>query len=135
MSEIGINIIKSYQTIMQWNRVFHKHEVFPHHNYYVEMGKTDEPLFLQTFPQVKIELSKWATQNIDKISCESIGNQLRQKILPDIYSSYLQESVDNQPLMNYFLKSFNLKSISESTIWRWIKIIGFKYCDRKKIFL
>ena len=41
MSEIGINVIKSYQTIMQWNRVFRKHEVFPHPNYYVEMGKTD----------------------------------------------------------------------------------------------
>ena len=56
MSEIGINVIKSYQTTMQWNRLFRKHEVFPHPKYYVEMGKTDKPLFLETFPQVKIEL-------------------------------------------------------------------------------
>ena len=103
MSEIGINVIKSYQTIMQWNRVFRKHEVFPHPNYYVEMGKTDEPLFLETFPQVKIELCEWASKNIDKLSCESIGNELRQKIIPKTYNSYLQECVDNQPSMNDFL--------------------------------
>ena len=96
MSEIGINIIKNYQTIMQWNRVFRKHEFFPHPNYYVEMGKNEEPLFLETFPQVKIELCKWATANLDKLSCKSIGNELRQKIIPKIYNSYLEESVDNQ---------------------------------------
>ena len=59
------------------------------------MEKTDKPLFLETFPQVKIELCKWAAKNIDKLCCESIGNELRQKILPDIYHSDLQEWVNN----------------------------------------
>ena len=34
-----------------------------------------------------------------------------------------------------FKKTFNLKSISESTIWKWMKINGFNYCERKKILL
>ena len=98
---------------MQWNRIFCKHKVFPHPNHYVEMGKNDEPLFLETFPQVKMELCKWATENIDKLSCESIGNELRQKIIPKIFNSYLEESVDNQQLsMNDFLKSLNHKRMS-----------------------
>ena len=121
---------------MQWNCVYRKNEVFPHPNYYVEMGKTDEPLFLETFPQVKIVLYEWATTNIDKSSCESIGNELHQKIIPETYNFYLKECHNNQQLsMDGFLKSFHLKSVPESTIWRWMNIIGFKYCDcTKKYF-
>ncbi len=81
------------------------------------MGGNEEPLFLETFTQVKIELCKWATENIDKLNFEPIGNELHQKNISKIYNSYLEECVDNQQLsMNDFLKSFNLKSISESTI-------------------
>lgn len=56
MSEIGMDVIRNEQTIMQWNRVSPKHEVFPHPNYYVEMAKTNEHLSLKSSPQVKIEL-------------------------------------------------------------------------------
>ena len=81
------------------------------------MGENEEPLFLETFTQVKIELCKWATENIDKLNFEPIGNELHQNNISKIYNSYLEECVDNQQLsMNDFLKSFNLKSISESTI-------------------
>ena len=85
MNEIGVKIIKNPRTLMQWNRVFRNQEVFPHPNYYVEMGKTDEPIFLQTFPQIKIELCNWTTSNLDKLNCETIGNELRQKSIPEIY--------------------------------------------------
>ena len=98
------------------------------------MGKTDKPIFLQTFPQVKFELSNWATKNLNNLNCETVGNKLRQKIIPKFYKSYLVDANEDLSL-NDFLKSFNLKSISESTIWRWMRIIGFTYCDRKKIFL
>ncbi len=69
----------------------------------------EEHLFLETFPQVKIKLCKWATENIDKLSCDSIGNESRQKIITKIYNSYLEESVDNQQLlMNDFLKRHSI---------------------------
>ena len=60
-NEIDVKIVKNSRTLMQWHRVFQNQEVFPHPNYYVEMGKTDKPIFLQTFPQVKIELCNWGT--------------------------------------------------------------------------
>ena len=88
MNEIGIKLVKNARTLMQWNRVFRHQEVFPHPNYYVEMGKTDKPIFLQTFPQVKFELSNWATKNLNNLNCETVGNELRQKIIPEIYKSY-----------------------------------------------
>ena len=108
MDEIGVKTIKDYQTIMKWNRVFRTNEIFPHPNYYVEMGKSDQPVFLETFPEVKLELSRWAKLNLSNLSCESIGVQLKQKIIPHTYATYLEDcGLDNQDLSyEDFLKCF-----------------------------
>ena len=37
---------------------------------------SDVPLFLETFPEVKIQLSKWARANTAGISCDSVSNYL-----------------------------------------------------------
>lgn len=58
-------------------------------NVYIEMGKSDLPLFLETFPEVKIEFSKWANANIARItgSCDSVAVHLGEKIVPKIYKT------------------------------------------------
>ena len=33
LSEMGIKIIRNFKSIMQWNRIFRTHEMFPHPNY------------------------------------------------------------------------------------------------------
>ena len=123
MGEIGIKVIKNYKTLMIWNRVFCTNEKFPHLNYYIEMGKTDEPLFLESFPEAKIELNEWAILNIKDLNCEIIGVELKHKILPEIYTTYLQECKLNNQQLSYhdFLRLYHLKSISDSTIWRWMR--------------
>ncbi len=73
MSEIGIHVMTNYRTIMIWNRVFRTNEMFPHPHYYVEMGKTEQPVFLESFPEVQMELSKFV-----KLLTESeSGNKVR----------------------------------------------------------
>ena len=130
LSELGIRVIKNYKTIMEWNRIFRTNEMFPHPNYYVEMGKSDQPVFLESFPEVKLELNEWVKMNLANLNCENIGIQLKQKILPNIYQTYLQEcGLDNHQLsFNDFLRMFHLKSISDSTIWRLMKYLGFNFC-------
>ena len=134
IGEIGIKFIINYKTGMTWNRVFRVNEMFPHPNYYIEMGETDEPLFLESFPEAKIKLNEWATLNIKDLNCETIGVKLKQKNLPEIYTTYLQEFKPNNQHLSYhnFLKLFHLKSISDSTIWRWMRYLGFQYCEQKK---
>jgi len=98
------------------------------------MGKSNQPVFLETFPEVKLELSRWAKLNMMDLNCESIGVQMKQKILPKTYQTYLEDcGLDNQHL-SYpdFLRCFHLKSISDSTIWRWMKYLGFSFCERRK---
>ena len=64
LSEIGIKVINDYKTIMQWNRVFCVNKMFPHPNHYIKMGKSDQPVFLESFLEVKLELNKWVKLNI-----------------------------------------------------------------------
>ena len=59
LSEMGIKIIRNFKSIIQWNRIFRTHEMFPHPNYYIEMRKLDQPVFLESFPEVKLELNEW----------------------------------------------------------------------------
>jgi len=134
LSEIGVHVITNHRTIMIWNRVFRTNEMFPHPNYYVEMGKTEEPAFLESFPEVKMELSKFAKLNMQNLNCENIGNHLRNNIIPQIYQTHLEECQLNNHQLSYadFLRIFHLKSISESTVWRWMKFLGFEFCERRK---
>ena len=62
MSEMGTNIIKKSKTIMEWNRLFRTKELFPYLNIYIEMGEVWRTFVLETFSEVKIQLSKWAKQ-------------------------------------------------------------------------
>ena len=134
MSQVGVSYIKNANTIMQWNRIFRRSEIFPHPNIYVEMGKSETPLFIETFPEVRVELSKFARNNINQLNCETVTLHLRENIVPKIYENMKKDChVNNQPTYLDFLAAFNLKSISSVTTWRWMKSIGFSYCERKKI--
>ena len=106
MGEMGIQIIKNYKTIMGWNRIFRTNEMFPHPNYYIEMGKSDQPVFLESFPEVKLKLNEWIKMNLEHLNCENIGIQIKKNILPDIYNAYLLDcGLDNHQLsFNNFLK-------------------------------
>ena len=98
------------------------------------MGKCDLPLFLETFPEVKIELSKWAKTNITGVSCDSVAVHLREKFVPKIYKTYLDDCrfSEEQILIQDFLQMYGLKYISHTTTWRWLRAGGFKYCDKLK---
>ena len=68
------------------------------------------------------------------LNYENIGVQLKQNIPPNTHETYPQEyTLDNHQLSyEDFLKLFHLKSIPNSTIWRWMKYLGFNFCYRQK---
>ena len=78
----GFKLINNPRILMNWNQTFRKHEKFPHPNYCIEMGKAYVPLLLETFPEAKMKLKKWINRNVGSISCESVANEMRTKIIP-----------------------------------------------------
>ena len=79
----GFNLINNPRILMNW-----KHEKFPHPNYRIEMGKDYAPLLLETFPETKMKLKKWISRNVGSISCESVANKMRTKIIPKSVDTY-----------------------------------------------
>ena len=109
-------------------------KMFPHPNYDTKMGKSDQPVFLKTFPEVKVDFNKWANLNITNLNFEIIGIKLKQNILPNTYKTYLQEVKLNNHQLTYsdFQKLFHLISISHSTIFKWMKYLGFNFCETRR---
>ena len=46
------------------------------------MGKAETTPFLKTFSEVKIELSKFAKNNINSLSCKAVMLEFRDHIIP-----------------------------------------------------
>ena len=118
---------------MQWNRIFRENEIFPHPNIYIDMGKTENPPFLETFAEIIFELRQFARNNENGLSYEAVTLHLQECIIPKIYENLKKDcEVNNQPAYQEFLQCFHVKSISSVTAWRWLKSIGFSCCERKK---
>ena len=75
------------------------------------MEKTGKLIFSQTFPQIKFDLSDWVTKNLNNLNCETVGNELRQKIIPEIYKSYLVDTNEDLSL-NDLVKSLTTSNPS-----------------------
>ena len=112
MNKNGVTLINNHQTLMKWNRMYHLDEVFPHPNINIQMGNTYHSEFLESFPEVKIMIKKWANANLEKLDCENVGIFIRTDVIPKIYNTYLSEENDSgdKPLsLEEFLKIFRLK--------------------------
>ena len=70
------------------------------------------------------------------MSCEYVGLEIRGKIIPIIYVPILDELniSSNELSMNEFLFEYGLKSVCNTTIWKWMKFLGYEYNERKKCY-
>ena len=67
----GINIITNERILMKWNRTYRISEIFPHPNTNIQHGYTNQSEFLESFPEVKIMMHKWANENLERLNCEN----------------------------------------------------------------
>ena len=80
MAMVGVRLVNNFQIVMKWNRVFRRNECFPHPNPYIECNKTYQPRLFEFFPQIKIEITRWANDHLDLLSCENVGLEIRGKL-------------------------------------------------------
>ena len=110
------------------NRLFRgKYYLFPHPNIHIEMGKLDLQLFLESFSEAKIELSKQGKVNVACYSCDSVPVHLTEKFISKIETTYL----DNCGYANNLISMYDLNHVLHTKAWHWIKCIGFQCCDRR----
>ena len=86
-----------------------------------------------------LNLWKFLKENLEGISVETVQDHILEKIPPNIASSLLDldkgKGKQVQGIsINTILKHYGMKTISHSTVYRWMRALGMKYSDRKKNF-
>ena len=138
------------QTIRCWNVEFRYHGMFLRNE--SRSRKTDIPLpriFLD-YSDEAINLRAFIRTNLEDISVEKVHHYIHDKLFLRIASSFMDReanekmqknankewNVDEDEVqmitINGMLAHYKLTSLSRSTVWSWMKVLGMKYDDRNK---
>ena len=117
--------IISAATIMDWNKKVRVKEMFPPPYRRGEYS----PVLLDIYPKAKSMIIEWLEDNLAKFSCESLSNYMRNE-----FGQKLFDVVTPGRLLTYndFQNSINLSTFGVSTAHRYITLLGYKWCGRKK---
>jgi hypothetical protein len=161
LNSLGMHQATFYKTVAQWNMVFRKLECFPHPNPYVQCGKRPLPRLLEIIPDAKDEIVAFGVKNLATLTIEGLYDFIVSTVIPRLASEWQKDeevveaadntslfstesdstaphqasTTDNQEVLNtLFLRAHRLETMSFSTAWRWMRLLGFRYDARRKSF-
>ena len=145
LNSLGLVQATFFKTIANWNKVFRKFECFPHPNPYVQCGKRPLPRLLEVFPTAKDQIIAYGIKNLATLTIESVHDFILSSVIPRLTVLWEKEMMapaddcDNtsEPrsrAIHSFLKTHRLESMSLTTTWRWMRLLGFQYDTRRKSF-
>jgi hypothetical protein len=101
------------------------------------------PKLLELYPDAKDQIASYGIKNLATLTIESVHDFIISKVVLTSTSNNehadvpkeadLCENTDNKTV-NSFLNAHGLESMSLTTTWRWICLLGFCYDTRKKTF-
>ena len=122
----------------RYNLACRSDETFPHPNQFANLGKKPDPQMFQVYPELKERIERFCTANVATLSVESLCNFVHGTLMPETHALFLADLPPTAPdevrTLEHFCHCFNLKNLSFTTVWRWMKHIGFTYDRRKKSF-
>ena len=135
-------IISTYneQTILKWYRIFKQEYCFanPSARRYDQRGMPS--LFLNN-PDLKLKFLEYARSKLDSLSTDVMLDWCMNTALPELVQIRKEEmrvdQNDNDVMnvqftLNDLLIENGLRVLSPSSIYRWMRVLGFKYQPRKK---
>ena len=151
LNSLGFSQATFFKTVANWNKVCRRLEGFPHPNPYVQCGKRPLPPLLEVIPDAKDQMVSFGIKNLATLTIESVHDFIVNKVIPRLASTWQRErmaSTSNSDgiepvddvadgistISNAFLNAHRLESMSLTTTWRWMRLLGFQYDTRKKSF-
>jgi hypothetical protein len=151
-----------YKTVAAWNMTYQQFEGFPHPNPYVGCGKRPLPTLLEVFPDAKDQIVPYAIKNLVKLTIKGVHNFFVSKVIPRLMkllksdtslsstttsiaatgnhtqhattSTTTNEGITDVDPVRSFLATYQLGSLSLTTAWRSMRLLGFHYVTREKSF-
>jgi hypothetical protein len=148
-STFGITICSNANTLKRWYRDFRVNRKLP---FPKVPDKHKLPLFLSQNQDIVTKIKVYAKANIHKLSAQLICSYLHETILPQMIENIKQS---DPPVLNrenfeiytqacltkdytrakeHLLSCYGMKFLTESTAYRWMRKLGFKYEARKKSY-
>ena len=132
---LGISTVQNPKTVEKWYRSFREKRSFTIPLKY----KHNLPLFLELNPDVCRAIKEYANSNLANLSVEMVSEYLHTVILPKMVeqqenSNPLEPGESKEDKEKAILKKFGLTNLCLSTVYRWIKKLGYTYEPRKKCY-
>ncbi len=135
-SAMSMALTSCPQTVMEWYRLFHHNRKFlrpPHKN-------DNLPPFLQQNPNVVQAMQQYGCENLSQLSIEFMMEYVHAVVLPVMFAKEKNVSVQEvqrnpqefQNEMQQVFKKYGLTCVCLSTVYKWMKCLGFKYETRRK---
>jgi len=138
LNPIGISLASNCETIQRHNMSFKGTEVFPHPNQHAILGKKPEPQMFQVYPELRNKVEQWCTRNVATLSIEGLCDQVHTHVIPGTHQLFIEDLPIDAPVecwtLDHFYNCFNLRNLSFTTTWRWMRFLGFAYDRCKKSF-
>jgi len=133
MNDNGIELIKTDRPLRMMNIHFKKNEKFLIPN----LTTQREPKLFSFFPESIGMIKVFCNKQIKggSMSTDAVTSEIRSVILPKLYDNLLIEAGDSKDMMpgyDELLRMLDLKTLSISTVWRWLILLGYKYCENKR---
>jgi hypothetical protein len=135
LNKIGIRTYTSSRVVQDMNRDFRKLELFQNPRR-ASKGIQDVALFA-VFPEAHNMLLSWGKKNLETLNSETARKYLLEVVIPFCHEQCNEElTMLGNPSFNLeqFMKFVNLKTLTVVTTWRWLRLLGFTYCENKKCY-
>jgi hypothetical protein len=92
------------------------------------------PPLLERNPDLKKSLLQYATSNLNELTAELLLAYLHDIALPALLEEFRQELGCAEYTMYELLQEHRLTKLSIPSVYRWMRLLGFKYEPRKKCY-
>jgi hypothetical protein len=138
LNPVGIIQATQHHRVQIWNRIFRISETFPHPNPFAQLGKKPEPQLFQVYPELKEKIELFCKTNLATLTIETLFDHVHSTLIPEIHTIFKRELPQGTPnecyTLEHFFHCFNLKSLSLTTVGRWMHYLGYQYDRVKKTF-
>ena len=134
LNESGITKYEHWSKIYDIQQVFKKNERLLPPRQTNGKGSVE---FFNIFPEAHDMLYRYGKENLESLSCEKAHLYLIDTVVPHLKEKCNEEleAWGEDPLTTEeFLAMCKLKMLCVSTVWRWLRLLGFEYKANTKTY-
>ena len=126
--------ITNPKTIMHWYHTFNHHNNQTFINQLSISDKVKYPPFLENNPDIREAIISFCNSNLLEMSTFTVQEYIIGTCLPQLLEQRRKELNNPQLQMEFIMKENNFSTVCRQTVGKWLNLLGFRYCERKKSY-